>query len=151
MWAEIEKKRSILGRPRLDPAEHVDRTPKCRTWSRSGVGSRSGLGFRLKQKELIALLHLFTCLFIHSFIHSSPFMSTLQSDSHHSSINNHSKVFSRNCYPGVICTSREGHWSRLSAGLLLVRRQGAGGARGSPGQKCGLDETEGCWNSPMHR
>lgn len=133
MWAEIEKKRSVLGKPRLDTVEHVDGMPKCRTWSRSGAGSRTGLGFRLKQKELIALLHLLTCLFLHSFIiHSSPFISTLQPDSHHSSMNNHSRVFSRDCSPGVICTSRESHWSRPPAGLLLACRLRSRRSMGKP-------------------
>lgn len=121
----MEKKRSIQGKPRSDAGEHVDRTPKCSTRSRSGVGSKSGLDSRLIQKEPISLLSLY-------FIYLFPFSSITQSDSSHFSINNYSKVFSRSSYPEVICNSSKGPWGRLSAGFLSACRVQSGKSLGKP-------------------
>lgn len=58
MWAEMEKKRSIQGKPRMDAGEHVDRISKFSPWSRSGIVSGSALDSRLIQKDLISPLLL---------------------------------------------------------------------------------------------
>lgn len=104
------------GKEKINPGqakvgEQVDRMPKFSPWSRNGIGSKSGLDFRLMEKELIFPLLLVLLLYL-------PFISILQSCSSHSSINNKSEVFSRSGTLDVICYSREDHWGRLSTGLL---------------------------------
>lgn len=114
----------ILGQAKIRCWEHVDKMPKFGLWSRSGVGSGSGLESRLVQKSLFSTPSCFTSLF--------PFISIPQSCSSYPSVNNHSKVFSRSNYSEVICNSSEDHWGRLSAGLLPAWEGGVGRAWRKP-------------------